>query len=91
MHLIEVEHDVKLANSAKIAIHRLNHEVDDFRDGKLVLIIVNAYNKVEGSITSVNYLVKLVFDEMALLRDGKKGRKVSKETKLGLKASHETM
>lgn len=47
MHFVKVEHDIQLANSSEIRIHGLYHEVDDLRDGQLVLVIVDTYNEVQ--------------------------------------------
>lgn len=66
VHLVEVEHNVQLANSTKVAIHRLHHEMNNLRDGQLVLVVVDAHDEVKGSVAPVNNLVKLVFDEVAL-------------------------
>jgi hypothetical protein len=66
MRLVNVEHDVQLTNVAKVPVEGFYHEVNQLENAQLILIVVDANNEIQGSISSVNDFVILIFDKQTL-------------------------
>lgn len=62
--LVEIEYQIQLAYTAKIAVEYLNKMMDDFKDFKLVVIGINAHAEIEAGIPPVHNLVTSPLDKV---------------------------
>lgn len=67
-NLGKVGHDVQLANVTKKLVKNLNQSVYQYVEGELVLVfLIKTDDKVQGSVSSKDYLVFLYFEQKGKL------------------------
>jgi hypothetical protein len=66
--LVEVEYYIQFAHIAEITVKNLHEQVDHLQDYQLVIIIINACDKVERRVSLIYNLLVLPLNEIAHLR-----------------------
>eukprot|EP00406_Dinophysis_acuminata_P070243 CAMPEP_0179280448 /NCGR_PEP_ID=MMETSP0797-20121207/36635_1 /TAXON_ID=47934 /ORGANISM="Dinophysis acuminata, Strain DAEP01" /LENGTH=244 /DNA_ID=CAMNT_0020989109 /DNA_START=20 /DNA_END=752 /DNA_ORIENTATION=+ len=66
--LVEVEHQVELADVAEVAVEHLHEEVDELEGAQLVVVHVDAEGEEHAGVAPVDDLVLPVLEEVRVLR-----------------------
>jgi hypothetical protein len=67
IHLVEVEHQIQLADVAEKGVEHLDKEVDRLEVGELIIVCVDAGAKEEAGVPPVDDLVVAELDEIGLV------------------------